>query len=56
MSTPSQTTPTFTCPKCGMVSHNPNDLKEGYCGACHAYTAAYRIRDEEIDDSPPAKS
>jgi hypothetical protein len=28
----------FTCPKCGRTSHNPNDLVEGYCGACHDWT------------------
>jgi predicted RNA-binding Zn-ribbon protein involved in translation (DUF1610 family) len=28
---------TFTCPKCGAVSHNPNDVKEKYCGACHEF-------------------
>lgn len=25
------------CPKCGMVSYNPNDIAEGYCGACHEW-------------------
>jgi hypothetical protein len=29
----------FTCPKCGMTSFNPNDLREGYCGNCHDWTA-----------------
>lgn len=28
----------FTCPVCGMTSHNPNDAKEGYCGNCHDWT------------------
>lgn len=28
----------FTCPKCGRTSHNPNDVREGYCGACHDWT------------------
>lgn len=28
----------FTCPRCGMTSHNPNDEREGYCGNCHAWT------------------
>ena len=28
----------FTCPVCKRVSHNPNDLREGYCGACHDFT------------------
>lgn len=27
------------CPRCGRVSHHPDDVKEGYCGACHAWTA-----------------
>jgi ribosomal protein S27AE len=27
------------CPRCGMVSHNPNDIAEGYCGNCHDWTA-----------------
>lgn len=29
--------PSFTCHKCGMVSHNPNDIKERYCGNCHEF-------------------
>jgi hypothetical protein len=28
----------FRCPHCGMVSHNPNDIAEGYCGNCHDWT------------------
>ncbi len=27
----------FTCPKCGEVSYNPNDVKNRYCGACHEF-------------------
>jgi len=27
----------FKCPKCGMVSWNPNDVRERYCGNCHAF-------------------
>lgn len=30
---------TFVCPRCKRVSHNRNDAREGYCGACHARTA-----------------
>jgi hypothetical protein len=30
----------FTCPRCGKTSANPNDLANGYCGACHDWTAA----------------
>ncbi len=29
--------PYIVCPKCGMVSHNPNDVRERYCGNCHAF-------------------
>jgi hypothetical protein len=29
--------PSFTCPKCGAVSYNPNDVRERYCGACHEF-------------------
>ena len=28
----------FTCPRCGMTSYNPNDVREGYCGNCHDWT------------------
>jgi hypothetical protein len=29
--------PSFTCPDCGMTSHNPNDAAASYCGSCHAF-------------------
>lgn len=29
----------FTCRKCGMTSHHPDDERHGYCGNCHAFTA-----------------
>ena len=25
------------CLKCGMVSYNPNDVKQRYCGKCHEF-------------------
>lgn len=28
----------FTCPVCGRTSHNPNDVTEQWCGACHGAT------------------
>lgn len=31
--------PYIVCPKCGMISHNPNDVRERYCGHCHAFHA-----------------
>lgn len=29
--------PSFTCPQCGRTSYNQNDIRERYCGACHAF-------------------
>jgi ribosomal protein S27AE len=29
--------PYIVCPRCGMVSHNPNDVEQRYCGNCHAF-------------------
>lgn len=28
----------FVCPRCGRSSANPNDEREGYCGACRDWT------------------
>ena len=28
----------FRCPRCGMVSHHPEDVRHRYCGNCHAFT------------------
>lgn len=25
----------YTCPKCGMTSYHPEDVKHEYCGSCH---------------------
>lgn len=33
------TTERFTCPVCGASSSHPDDLKNGYCGRCHEFTA-----------------
>lgn len=35
----------ITCPRCGMTSHNPNDVRAGYCGNCHDWTSPL---DEEV--------
>src|SRR5580765_3759412 len=29
--------PSFTCPKCGMVSYNTYDIEHMYCGNCHMW-------------------
>jgi hypothetical protein len=31
-------TASITCPVCNKTSYNPNDIENGYCGYCHAYT------------------
>lgn len=28
----------FTCPRCGMTSHNPKDAEYGWCSACEDFT------------------
>lgn len=33
----------FTCPLCGKTSYNPDDVREGYCGACHEWTGELRV-------------
>lgn len=30
--------PGFTCPVCHRTSYNPNDIREGWCSACSAWT------------------
>lgn len=30
--------PAFSCPVCHRVSHHPDDIERGYCGACHEFT------------------
>jgi ribosomal protein S27AE len=32
--------PSYKCPICGMISYHPRDIEHGYCGRCHAFTAA----------------
>lgn len=27
----------YSCPRCGRTSYNPNDRRERYCGACHRF-------------------
>ncbi len=33
------TQPSITCPRCGRTSWHPVDVKMGYCGNCHDWTA-----------------
>ena len=41
----SSASPSFICPHCGAESFNPNDIRERYCGRCHAFI---------VDDWPPS--
>jgi len=34
---PDKERPSITCPTCGMVSYNHNDIRERYCGHCHQF-------------------
>lgn len=29
--------PTVTCPRCRATSAHPEDVRSGYCGACHTF-------------------
>jgi hypothetical protein len=42
----------FTCPRCGRTSQNPNDEREGYCGHCHQWTGNDLWRFEVTHDVP----
>lgn len=37
--------PSITCPQCGRVSYNPNDIEQRYCGNCHQYHDQMAVRD-----------
>jgi hypothetical protein len=41
-------TDSITCPDCGRTSYNPNDVREGYCGHCHAWTSTVVPDDEYV--------
>jgi hypothetical protein len=41
----SSSPPSFVCPRCGAQSFNPNDIRERYCGRCHAFI---------VDEWPPS--
>lgn len=35
--------PSFTCPRCERTSWHPDDVREGYCGACHDWTGGIPV-------------
>jgi len=42
----------IVCPKCGMVSYNPNDVEKRYCGHCHAFHEDFVFMSEIITSEP----
>lgn len=40
--------PHFTCPQCGAVSYNPNDILNRYCGRCHVFMPPVKISQNEL--------
>lgn len=45
------TAESITCPDCGATSHNPNDIREGYCGRCHGWTTKRSLNDDPVFDA-----
>lgn len=37
MSNESKPQPSITCPQCKRTSYHPEDIRQRYCGACHAF-------------------
>jgi len=33
--------PAIRCHKCGLISRNPTDVKERYCGNCHEFHSPF---------------
>lgn len=46
MPVPEPEYPSITCPKCGMTSYHPDDIRYRYCGNCHGYH-------DDLDAAPP---
>lgn len=43
----------ITCPRCGRISYHPEDVAQGYCGACHAWTSPrVRISEDPYPTTP----
>lgn len=46
--------PSITCPVCTRTSYNPNDIRNGYCSSCHAYTSTLGETMRPQDRTPPS--
>lgn len=47
--------PGYRCPRCTWVSYNPNDIREGYCGHCHDWTAEPADTPAPAEDGPAGR-
>ena len=36
--------PSITCPRCKRTSYSPEDIRQGYCGFCNAWTTEREYR------------
>jgi ribosomal protein S27AE len=41
-------TVSITCPRCGAVSHHPEDIAQGYCIRCHWWTSDATLGRPEV--------
>lgn len=44
------------CPCCGAISHNPNDVKMGYCARCHWFTGDPLLGPPHLADPCPHRT
>lgn len=47
------TAPSITCPRCGKVSFNPNDVRSKYCGNCSRYHSDMNLLQPLQSATPP---
>jgi hypothetical protein len=46
--------PAIYCKCCGMISYNPNDIRQAYCGHCHCFHAdmARNTTQQQLESGP----
>lgn len=49
-------TTSITCPRCGRTSYHPEDVKQGYCGACHWWTSDPQLAPYYNDANTPDRT
>jgi hypothetical protein len=49
--------PQYTCPRCGLVSHHPMDVRHHYCVRCHIFEDdSTPSMDDKDTPSPPSRT